>query len=660
MYSYEKTESEDVCDIDRILGPASIVLHEDLESLRRTYSEEERVELWNMIRSAYKSFMYRCSTKLSQDMIRFIKGRYRLAMLLLAASFKLNGENQESIINMFKPEEYQLLLDFEEFKIFDNIDVDTIVELIRRREGRVYELVKKYYERQYNALDQHWGPLMGDLVRAIEERYRERRRKIEEAVIRYVKRYGLIETVSEIEEAVKKILEIGEFRKKLEEELRKRMVEKYRIDEMEEKIALLEEGREKLLDTLRQIEDSVVFGTSEGRTLTAELEEARQEKKRLVSMYEEVATRLSLVEKELEEIKQKLREKEDELNKLAERYRDNAGVVEALNAEAETLRSLVSKLSSEVEKYRKMLEAVNQQKQFLEERLSEVEAALRGEIRGRLITSEEAAALGEAYLRRIDYKASGEVTIYDPRYGENTVVRNWDERIVYTSSSVSSAKTKGLVLIKKRGLIFKSHDIVLEAIVKLHDESYALKNYDTKPVTLAEIVEILEKKIPEVEKENCYQILVIASPTGFTNKAIEYVAGEEMYRTFVSRNITLYLVDLVTGEVYMNRADPAAVNNAYIVKPELPEETIKKVIDFILSEDAVLRAITNSPAEPMLLLSDIAEATGVKDYAIIRTALMRLEEGGWGKAVYVEERDLTAFKYSSKALRTIASQNSSV
>jgi coenzyme F420 hydrogenase subunit beta len=36
-------------------------------------------------------------------------------------------------------------MDFEEFKVFDSLDIDTIVEFIKRREGKVYELVRKYY-----------------------------------------------------------------------------------------------------------------------------------------------------------------------------------------------------------------------------------------------------------------------------------------------------------------------------------------------------------------------------------------------------------------------------------------------------------------------------------------------------------------------------------
>ena len=644
------------CSFDKVLEPAEIVLQEDLESLRRTYSEEERVEFWNLVRSGYKRFMLRCSTRMPRDMARLVRARYRLAQLLLAASFKLNGEGQDSIVSMFRPEEYQLLLDFEEFKIFDHIDVDTIVEFIKRREGKVYELVKKYYEKQYNTLEQRWGPLIGDLVKAIEDRYRARRRKIEAAVIEYVKRYGLVETVSEIEEAVKKVLEAGEFRRRIEEELRRKILEEYRVEELREKLALLEEERGKLLEALERVEDAASQRSMELRALVAELEEARREKNRLMNMYNEVSSRLAMVEKELREAREKLREKEEELQRAMERYRGSKGAVEALSAEAETLRNTVAKLSAELEEYRRMLEAVNSHKTVLEERLREVEAALRGEVEGRLVTAEEAVALAESYLRRVAYKASpprGSVTIYDPRREGAVRISGWDEVSLGSRSEKGSPGTRSLVLVRKKGVLFRKRDIVVEVVVKLHEDAYASKGYDTKPVTLAEVVEIVEDRASEADAGGYYLVLAIASPTGFTEKAIEYVANSESYRAFASRNTTLYLVDPVTGKTYMNMAMEASRRNSYLVEPELPEEALKRVIDYVLSEDAITHAMSMGPSSAMLLSHEVAKATGVKDPATIRIAFERLQENGWGKVIYVEEKDLVAFQYSEKALREI-------
>jgi len=646
----------DSCTIEEVLRPAEIILQEDLESLRRTYSEEERVEFWNKVRSAYKEFMLKCSTKMPKDIVKVIKGKYRLAMLMLAASFKLNGENQDSIIKMFKPEEYQLLIDFEKFKIFDNIDVPTIVEFIKRREGRVYELVKMYYERQYNVLDQRWGPLMGDLLRAFEERYNVRRRKIEEAVIEYVRRHGLIETITEIEEVIKKILETGEFKRKIESELRRKILKEYRVDEMKEKIVLLEREREELLNTLKEIEKSAISGISEVKTLSEELAKARIEKERLAKMYEEVTSRLASVEKELVNARKELEIKEQELKTLMESYKNNAAALEALSTEAESLRTMIRKLSAEVEDYRRLLETVKAEKRMLEERLNEVEEVLKGEHRGRLIMAEEARALAEAYIRRVSYKAltRKRIKLYDPRIGKDVEIKKWDDVTTYMSSLESPMSSKGLMLVKKKGLLFKTKDIVIDVYVKLHEEAFKEKGYDTRPVSLAEVVDILERKSYEAERENYYLILVIASPTGFTRKAIEYVTSEEFHRTFVSRNTTLYLVDLVSGKVHMNTANLAARSNAFIVEAELPEEKIEKIKRYMLSSEAITKAITLTPAEPMLLINDVVEATKINDKGIVRRAIAELENEGWGKMIYVKERNIAAFKYSPKALEKIA------
>ena len=648
----------DVCVLDEIVKPAEMVLQEDLESLRRTYSEEERVEFWNMVRKAYKDFMLGCSTRFSPEVVRLVKGKLRLAMLLLAASFKLNGEGQESIIRMFKEEEYRILQDFEEFKIFDSLDVDTIVEFIKRREGKVYEAVKKYYDRQYNALDTAWGPLMGDLLTAFENRYRARRKKIEEAVVRYVRRYGLLETVSEIEEAVRKVLEAGELRRRIEEEVRRKVLEEYRVNEMRERLATLEEERERLYEHLRRLEESATSGVKEVATLAAELERVRAEKERITKLYEEMVRRFEDLQAELLKAREELAAKQAELERLSTQYSQHAGAAEALRAEAESLRNAVESLRAQAEEYRRMLEGLRTEKALLEERLREVEAALRGEVEGHVITSEEAEALAEAYLRRVAFKASppkSGVGIYDPRSEEVTYVKEWDERRTYTLSEgeVGAPVSRGLILVKRKGLIFKRRDVVVEAVVMLHEDSYASKGFDTKPVTLAEVVEEVRRRVEDAESNGYYSIIVVASPTGFTPKAIEYVAGKEMHRTFVSRNATLYLVDLLTGEVYRSPADPAAERNEWLVKPELPEEAVRKVMDYVMSEDAVLTATASSPAEPMLLASDIATKSGVQDWAAVRVALARLEEQGLGKVI-VAEGGVTAFKYSPKALTRVS------
>ena len=643
------------CDTEALLEPALVVLSEDLESLRRTYSEEERLELWNEVRSSFRRFTVRCSARLPRKLVRLVKGRFRLAMLMLAASFKVNGEEHSNIVSMFKPEEYQLLLDFEEYKIFDDLDIDTIVEFIRRREGKVYELVKDYYEKQYNALDTKWAGLMGDLVYAIEERYRQRRRKIEEAVIQYVRRYGLTLTVSEIEEAVKKAYEAGELRRRIEEEVRKKIMEEYRLSELLDRLEELELERNSLLERLRELESRAAASGAEAAQLAAALEEVRREKQRLQEMYGKTLERLRMLEREVEEARRQLERKEEELRRAMEQYRSSKEALEALEAEREALRATVERLTSQLEEYRKTLSRVSERRELLEERLREVEAALRGETEGKLVTREEAAALVDSYIARVLYKAAPPgkaVPVYDPRAGRSLLLLNWDEKL--TLSGGDGKGLRGLLLVKRRGLLSKKKTLVLEVATILHDSSYREKGYDARPAGLDEVIDIVEPRLDDAEKSGYYHILVIASPTGFTGKALEYVSGTPG-KGLVSRYLTLYLVDLASARLYFNRADPAAKGNARLVAPELPEETIKKVIDYVMSSEALAEAFAVSPASPMLTLDMISRAVGVEDAAALRKALARLEEQGMGRVIVADEpKGVLAFRYSDNAIRKLS------
>ena len=625
----------EMCDPDKYTRIVEVIFREDLESLSRTFSVEERVELWNELRSAWKKYLMECAPSVPRDIDRITRGKFRFAQLLLAATFKFNNEGYENITKMFREEEYEILRDFEEFKIFDNLSVDDIVEFIRRREGKVYELVKKYYEKQYNILDRSWASLIGDLAYVFNIRYKDRRKKIEDAVIEYVRRYGLVTTVSEIEDAIRKILEAGELKKKIEEEVRKKIEIELGMPALEERLKILEEERSKLLRRLKELEEKYIAEVTSKAELMSELERLRHEKETLLESHKVLEEKLRTVEKELAKATRELRAKEEELVRLRQEYSANRGVMEALQAEIETLRNMVRELSSKAEEYRRLLDRVSTEKQKIESRLLEVEAALRGESEGHLITSEEARGFEELLIHRIMLKVGGKnVTVYDPIKGVRRRIDKWDEVLRYDLTGSYTRQElprgKGVVLIKKRGLIFKKKDIVVEAVTLVHHEAYEERGLDAKPVNLAELLDLLSSRVDEAEKGNYYHILIVSSPTGFTKKALDYIGGSEFHKNFVARHITVYLVDPLAGVIRRNPADRAAEENEELARLELPEERVRKVMDYMLSREAYSKALQLSPASPFIRLDQIMEATREKP-EIIRYALSKLEEQGYGK-----------------------------
>ncbi len=635
------------CDPEEYLVPVKTVLREDLESLARTYTEDERVELWNEIREMWRKYLRECSVQLPEDLDKLVRGKFRFAQLLLAASFRINNEEYPNITKMFKDEEYKLLERFEEMKILDHLSIDEIVEFIRRKEGKVYEIVMKYYQEQLYMFDTSWAPLIGDLAKIFNQRYRNRRRKIEEAVIEYTKRHGILTVVSEIEEAVKKVLEAGEFKRKMEEELRRKIEEELGLKALEEKLALLEEERERLNRHIRELEGKLLEEASSKAELVAELERLKSEKSRLVEDQESLASKLARAEEELKKAMEELRSKEEELRKLAAEKSHDKAVVETLTAEAETLKSLVEKLGAQTEEYREALERVKTEKSLIEARLAELESALRGESEGHVVTSEDARALEEVLVRRINKKLGDGAIIFDPLSKKERKIK-WD-RIEYISIAGEEEpglpKGKGITLIKRRGIIFRKRDIVVEGISLVHRESYREKGWDSKPVSLSEILDILEARVDQAEKGNYYHLLILASPTGFTSKAIEYLNSNEFHRNFTARHVSLYLVDPITGQVIYNKADDAASKNLEIAEPLLPEDKIKKVKDFVLSDEARRIAYTNTSVPPLFIRLDQIASYTKESPDIIRRALSELEAQGIGK-VAVTKNNIVAFFYN--------------
>ncbi len=178
--------------LKRILKPVEIVLREDLEALRRMYSVEERIKLWNDIASSYKEYVEELSTIVDEELDKHVKGKFRMAQLLLAASFKLNNEDVEEAIKLFSEREYEILMDFESMKVIDELSVDDIVEAMDSIDD-VRRVIEKYFKMKYNVLEEEWGSVLGDLIYGFQQRYMRRRRKIEEAFIKYLRKKGFRE-----------------------------------------------------------------------------------------------------------------------------------------------------------------------------------------------------------------------------------------------------------------------------------------------------------------------------------------------------------------------------------------------------------------------------------------------------------------------------------
>ncbi len=544
-------------EVKKRLKIAETIIRRDVEELQRMFSPEERLELWEELRRLSRWLVLECGGVFSEDIERRLEGKVRLAQLKIAAAFRREGSYPD-IVARFRPEEYEMLETFEALKIIDGLTVEQLVEFIERREGKVYELVKEYYEKQYDALERSWASLIGSLALAIADLYDSRRRKIEEAVVRYMRKRGLTGFIIEIEDAIEKMGRAG-----------RTVVE-----------------AEKLLEEASYGEPAEA-GAAAGRELEEKLEKLREEIERM--------------ERELAEgVRGRLRE--------------------AVEAELAALR-----------REKEALEAARAALELERSRVEEMERELKRKIEGgggRLADYSRVEAAEVAMLEKVRFRLEDGFKLYDPLRNREVSGGRW---VLERGEGEAGGFAVSIArLVRLGGLIFKRPVAAVE-IATVYPPEVARGKVSDRPAELGVVAELVRERL----HRDYYTVLIVVSPTGFTEAAKAFVEGGKL-PPVASKLVTVYLVDPVEGRLYYNRADEASARNAGLAAPLLREEQVELVYKWLGSGEARREALNASPVRPFLLADRVAEKLGVPTDAVIE-AFRRVESEGKGRVVEDEK-----------------------
>jgi len=535
-------------EVKRRFRLVETIVRRDVEDLQRMLSPEERLELWSRLQELSRWLMLECGGVFSEEVERSLEGKLRLAQLKIAAAFRREGSYPD-IVARFRPEEYEMLETFEALKVIDGLSVEQLVEFIERREGKVYELVKEYYEKQYDALERSWAPLIGSLAYAIAELYAARRRKLEEAVVAYLRRRGLTGFILEIEEAIDKMGRAGR--------------------------AVME--AERLLQEAAYGEPPQAGAAPSLRGLEEKIERLEEEIARL--------------ERELaESVRGRLRE--------------------AVEAELEALK-----------REREALEAA---KAALELERSKLREKLEGAGKGRLVDMSGVEAAEVAMLEKVRFRLDGGFKLYDPLRQREVSGGRW---VLERGEGEAGGFAVSLArLVRLGGLIFRRPVAAVE-IATVYPPEVARGEASDRPAGLSVVAELVKERL----HRDYYTVLIIVSPTGFTEAAKSFVEGGRL-PPVASKLVTVYLVDPGEGKLYYNKADEAAARNAELAAPLLREEQVELVYRWIASGEARKEALKASPVRPFLLAKRVAARLGVPVDAVVE-AFRRAEGEGRGRVV---------------------------
>jgi hypothetical protein len=320
-----------------------------------------------------------------------------------------------------------------------------------------------------------------------------------------------------------------------------------------------------------------------------------------------------------------------------------AGIMEFIQSSEEIIEEKgqqpFREKQQEIEAREQMLKEEEEKVEARRKRLERIETGLEEAERSRFVTRAEAKYMELNYIGRFDTKATTfPLTISSPIEGKEYRISSWSQHFRFSEREWMEKEFAGVLsraeidrempcnqrsvyLITKTKILSGKEErkVVVEAIVFNHLDAYAEVGYDRRPLSLEEFTGILSKSIDNAELGNYFHVIAVASPTGISQKIREYHQSEDFHRRFISKHVSVCLVDSTTGEIIYHPAEPNISRFVDLFKPEFDLEKVERLKNFIADK---------LPLADHIVLEDIAEETG-DDRALVKKAFYDLEKEGY-------------------------------
>jgi hypothetical protein len=612
-------------EYDKALKVVERVLRNDLERLKRT-PEIKRIELYNETSENLERFETECIT-MPADIYNDAASRFALARLLLATSSWVNREDNP-MTSGFGENELKLARDFERYHIFDILSIDEAVEKIARKKEGLYELITDYYELGYANLDTLLDDpsIMKDLKIAFKNRYMKVQHKIEKITFGCIERYGLswlksgiLVKVAESEAMRERVIAEGEQRMR---ELESRLTEFESIDD--ENLTLT--------NRIFQLEGELLKESVEKEGAERTLESLSAERDRLLQRF---AAMDRVWADQIEAIEARRREIEVQEGELQARMeRERAEDRRLLANEIMELDHLKRGLAEKENALNSEKKATQLRKGEIEDRLRELGEVIAGKPL-RLVTGEDAKLYELNYIARFDTKMHEfPIRIYNPTEDKNYKINSWGDGHVRMSvgsgGDAGPLNPRSVYAVEARKYkVFgeKVKKVVIEAVSFSHLDEHKEYGFDTRRVGLSEFLTLLGGSIPDAELGQYLHVIGVASPTGWDERVVSEIQSEGFAHNYVSRFVSVCLVDSVTGEVFYNPADERIAAFVEFFKPEFDRERVERVRQFVL--DAF------ETKDYVLLEDAVSEIGEARD--IVHRAFTGLVDAGGYRMRWIED-----------------------
>ena len=537
---------------------------------------ESRIQIYNELKKNRSYYENNCIKDLSFNEKNLILGFFDLALIRVASSLKdCNDSIAAHISKDFTDDEYTAFLKLDKFLLLDYIKDTEIASALFNKTGKIYDIIKKWYDEEMYEYEKLLEPgeykIRQTLGVALRHEYINRFDKIKSGIIAYFSKDpgAPRQLFNEYEYVIRKQYEAEIERRKIEENMRKIAEEK--IDELEKEIEMLREEKEKIDKYLDN------YGVK-GVTLEDKIKN--------------MITFLQGKVKELIEQKKILESQKAELENYVIKLKNESKTV--IESEIRRYEDTIRELTEKIQNYQSAVSKLQVENLELQEKVNEYKNISESSI---AISNTEARIMEENFIGRFEMKMKTVPRkFFDPiRKGEINIDKPSDY-IIEKSDEINSLNinprelhlyprnTEVTYIIRKRRLLKDDLSIIIKAKFLSHIENYVKKLADDKTISLADILEYLDKSIDAARQGNVFHVIGIASPTGFDKKVKEYISSDDFKKNFTDYYLSVCLIDLLSGELICNKLDNRINSYIDIFEQELETEKISEAKDIIKRE----------------------------------------------------------------------------
>ena len=319
---------------------------------------------------------------------------------------------------------------------------------------------------------------------------------------------------------------------------------------------------------------------------------------------------------------------EEQILKITTQKEDSDARLKVMETEKARDEERIKAIESEKNRAKEQARVLATEKEQIEEKIRKLtaEKAFAEGKGSRYVKLEEVKQYELNFIGRFEHKLGDLVTFLGKPYKVEDLkeIKQVDTSSFAVNSGLSALDLKNLPenrslvgTLTEKKLLGRKQRYYLKAFFSARVEKYAEMGFDTDPLELKELNAFLGNLRDEANEKGEYLLFCLASPTGFDETIAPYISSEDFHRNFLSKNLSVCLLDLETGKMLYNPNDEVAKELAKLCELETETEksektklAVKKALDdeFLLKDFIVLQDIPQKIGKELSAKSAIKPA----------------------------------------------------